>query len=167
MLSLPWQFVSDVAEAGQHNKRTLTVKRKPTARKECLEPLIAAKAHRILLDSIKTTLQAIQAQETAKDSASTAALYQRLLHAIRALKSIYVAIVALIDPYGAQAAMSELVLASAHARARALGLAVPAGASRSPAKATTSTLPKARASNMSTDREQLLSTCADQMFIVS
>jgi hypothetical protein len=148
----------------------LTVTILHPARRECVSLLIQLNIHRILLDSIKTLVSSIQAEADTPEhhSTSSSALYQRLLHAVRALKSLYVAVVNLEDPFGAQAAMSELVLSSAHARAQAMGLAIPS-AHRSPSKfkssnsllgVSTTTQPRSPVGNPS------LSQFADQIFLV-
>lgn len=133
-----------------------------SARKECLEPLISLQVHGLLLASVQATLHALPSGEHL-DHSATVGYCQQLLQAIRALKSLSVAIVGLTDPYGARAAMSELVLASAHARAKALGLSVSSSATRSEQSPTPSAIAK---HNSSTSPERTIAHSAEQMFSV-
>lgn len=128
--------------------------------------LISLQVHRILLESIKQVLEAIQHDDT-PGPAYTEQLYQRLLHAIRALKSVYVATVTFVDPYGARAAMQELVLSSAQAKTRALGLSIPTTPARSPAKLSTTVTLKHASLPAHVSSDNTIEAYARQMFLVS
>lgn len=160
--SLLWLSVSHVAY-GYGVELPLT--HPHSARKECLEPLINLQVHGLLLASVQEIVQTLFRSEHL-DQSETLDHYQRLLQAIRALKSLSVAIVGLTDPYGARAAMSELVLASAHARAKALGLSVPTSAARSEQPPPSAAAGKRSPGGTMIASQRSIATTAEQMFSV-
>lgn len=153
-----------------------------SARRECLIVLLDLRLHETLLRTIENLVHVNQQHENGTDEAwPSTHLHQKLLHAIRALKSLYVAIINLIDPLGAQLSMSELVLTSAYARSKALGLSTASGPTNSNGPVNTSS--KASKSSSSRSNAHSISTMwpsqtpstatladiarvADQMFLV-